>query len=131
MLPQQIILAIALFTLQLFSVAYAQDNLCIDQAQNNPEIEKCGELIITPLENKVESEFQRLEDKYKGNASMLATLKNTRQSWNAYRNMQCIFEGMAAVNGQSKKPLPLKANKSFTKCVSRTLLEMHATLLNF
>ena len=108
--------------------AYAQNNSCFDAAQNNAEVNKCGSLLISPLEAQVKVEFQRIAEKYKGNDAMQEILRNTKESWNGYRNVQCMLESMAAAGGQSIRPLPLEANKSFLMCVSRTLLEMQAVI---
>lgn len=126
-LPSFVILAASL----LSPLSYAQDTTCLDRSQSDAEANSCGRLLIYPLEKQVKSEFRRLAEKYKGNEPMQETLRNTRQTWDTYRNTQCIFEGMAAAGGQSVKPLPLEANKSFLRCVHRTLLEMQAALSKF
>lgn len=125
----QILSFVVLVGLLLSQVSYAQDNSsCFDKSQSDAEANSCGKQLIYPLEKQVKSEFQRLAEKYKGNEPMQESLKNTRQSWDTYRNTQCILEGMAAAGGQSTKPLTIEANKSFLRCVHRTLLEMKAAL---
>jgi uncharacterized protein YecT (DUF1311 family) len=126
-----IVPAIALFATLACSTLFAQDLSCIDKAQSNGDAEKCGSLLITPAEKKVDAEFKRISAKYKGNEKMQEIIRNTKQSWNDYRNNQCMFEGTAASGGQSGKPISLEANKVFLKCAVRTLTEMQTALGKF
>ena len=123
--------AIALLASLACSPTFAQDLACIDKAQTNADAEKCGALLITPNEKKVDAEFKRIAGKYKGNEKMQETIRKTKQSWEDYRNNQCLFEGTAASGGQTGKPLSLDANKVFPRCAVRTLTEMQAALGKF
>ena len=104
--------AIALLASLACSPTFAQDLACIDKAQTN-------------------ADFKRIAGKYKGNEKMQETIRKTKQSWEDYRNNQCLFEGTAASGGQTGKPLSLDANKVFLRCAVRTLTEMQAALGKF
>lgn len=131
MKPSRILSLLALLAAFSCSSVWAQDTACIDKAQTNADAEKCGNLLITPTEQKVDAEFRRVTAKYKGNEKMQQLLRTTKQSWSDYRNNLCLFEGTAASGGQSGKPLTLEANKVFLRCSVRTLIEMQTALARY
>ncbi len=108
----------------------AQDAICIDNAQNNNEVDECGNKIVFRKEAEVEKEFNRLFEKYKSNDEMKELILLTKQGWNNYRNLLCNFAGAAAAGGQTKGRLPVEANKEYLRCVIRTLDEMEFILKN-
>ena len=108
--------------------AFSQEPDCFASAGTNQEMNRCGEVVIFPLEKKVSAEFIRLEQKYSANEEMLEILRLAKNNWNGYRNVQCMFEGAASAGGRTLKPLPIEANREFMRCVTRTLNEMYAAL---
>jgi uncharacterized protein YecT (DUF1311 family) len=131
MKTSRVIRAFALLAASACSTSFAQDVSCFERAQTNIEVDKCGSQLINPAEKQVDGEFERLAEKYKRNDQMREMLGHTRQSWDAYRNVQCMFEGMASAGGQTVRPMPVEANKVFLKCIARTLSEMQAALGKF
>lgn len=123
---------IIIFTILVISLGhssiYAQDIACIDNAQNNNDVDECGNQIVIPKEAKVEKEFNRLFEKYKNNDEMRELLRFTKQSWNNYRNILCNFVGAAVAGGQTKGRLPVEANKEYLRCAIKALEEMESIL---
>lgn len=122
---------LATWLLFLFCLAsHAQGASCIEQAQTQREVTKCGQLLIEPLDAIVDAEFQRLTNKYKDNKEQLDMLKSINHDWKGYWNNQCMFEGLAASGeyGETDRELPLNASKAFVSCVHRILLERHVAL---
>lgn len=108
--------------------AYAQSAPCLDSVQTDAETAECARLSISPIEAQIDEEFGRVATKYKDNKDMQEILRSARQSWNGYRNVQCLFEAAAAADGRTSKPLPFEANRAYLKCAFRTALQMQAAL---
>lgn len=111
--------------------AQAQVPNCIDEAKSAHEVDQCGAPLIKHVEEKVESEYKRLSQKFTGNEKMQEMIKTSRQNWDHYRNNQCVMEAAAATGTYALKPLSLEANKIYFKCMLRTFSEMKSSLEKF
>ncbi len=107
---------------------YAQETLCIDYAKTNAEVDKCGNQLVPPREDKVNGTFEGLSRKFKEKDVVQTMIRLSRQSWNNYRNIQCNLEEAITARGQYDGELPLAAKKAFQRCVIRTLDEMQSAL---
>ena len=123
--------ALALALACLSGSALAQGGACIDRAKSSDEVDQCGAPLVTHLEEKIESEYKRLNDKFTGNEKMQEMLKTSRQSWDHYRNRHCALEAAAASGGYVVKPFALETNKVYFKCMLRTFGEMKSSLEKF
>lgn len=113
------------------SLALAQPQshpTCVDQAGSTMEIDQCGAPLIKHLEEKIESDYRRLNEKFTDNQKMRDMLQASRESWNVYRNNQCILEASATSGQYVVKPLSLEAHRTYLKCMLRTFGEMKAAL---
>lgn len=108
--------------------AHAQAPNCLDNAQSSHEVDQCGAPLIKHVEDKVETEYKRLAQKFTGNEKMQEMLKTSRQNWDHYRSNQCVMEASAATGNYAVKPLSLEANKVYFKCMLRTFSEMKSSL---
>jgi uncharacterized protein YecT (DUF1311 family) len=106
----------------------AESNSCLDKATTTDDVMNCGNVLVPPIEDKINKEFTRIGDKYQNNDEMKTMLRLTKESWNNYRNIQCNLEGAAASDGQTKGVLPVKGQKTFQACVVRTLQQMESAL---
>lgn len=111
--------------------AQAQVPNCIDDAKSSHEVDQCGAPLIKHVEDKVESEYKRLTQKFTGNEKMQEMIKTSRLNWDHYRNNQCVMEASAATGNYAVKPLSLEANKIYFKCMLRTFSEMKSSLEKF
>ncbi len=123
--------ALALALACLSGSALAQGGSCIDRAKSSDEVDQCGAPLVTHLEEKIESEYKRLNDKFTGNEKMQEMLKASRQSWDHYRNRHCALEAAATSGGYVVKPFALETNKVYFKCMLRTFGEMKSSLEKF
>lgn len=108
--------------------AFAKTPPCLDQARSSSEIDQCGGPLISHLEARMESDYKRLHEKFAGNEKMQEMLKASRESWELYRNNQCLMEASAASGQYVVKPLSLEASKVYFKCMLRTFGEMRTAL---
>ena len=113
------------------SLAFAQQQPCFDRAKSNTEVDQCGAPLITHFEEKIESEYKRLHDKFAGNEKMQEILKASRESWDHYRNNQCTLEASAVSGRYAVQPFSVEANKVYFKCMLRTFGEMKSSLEKF
>ena len=128
----RIFLPALLLTLTLASgPAAAQLASCLDQAKSSTELDQCGGPLVAHLDETIESEFKRISEKYIGNEKMQEMLKNTKRSWNDYRNNRCLLEATMASGGTTIKPFALETNKVYFKCIFRKLDEMKNSLEKF
>ena len=111
--------------------ASAEALSCIEQAKSSAELDQCGGPLVSHFEEKIESEYKRLAEKFTGNERMQEMLKTSRQSWDLYRNKQCVLEAAAASGGYVIKPFALAPNKIYFKCMLRTFNEMKSSLEKF
>ena len=87
-------------TLTCFAgIAQAQVPNCIDNAKSSSEVDQCATPLVSHFEERIESDYKRLNEKFTGNEKMQEVLKVTRQSWDHYRSNQCVLEESAA-NGR-------------------------------
>lgn len=113
------------------SMSWAQSQshpTCVDQAGSTTEIDQCGASLIKHLEEKIENDYRRLNEKFTDNQKMRDMLQASRESWNVYRNNQCILEASATTGQYVVKPLSLEAHRAYLKCMLRTFGEMKTTL---
>ncbi len=122
---------IALFLATTSLSAQAQVPNCIDDAKSVHEVDQCSAPLIKHVEDRVESEYKRLSQKFTGNEKMQEMIKTSRQNWDHYRNNQCVMEASAATGNYAVKPLSLEANKIYFKCMLRTFGEMKSSLEKF
>ncbi|MBV2234664.1 MAG: DUF1311 domain-containing protein [Sterolibacterium sp.] len=108
--------------------ALAQTPNCLEQARSSSEIDQCGGSLMRHLETRMESDYKRLHERFAGNEKMQERLKASRESWEIYRNNQCLMEASAASGQYVVKPLSLEANKIYFQCMLRTFGEMRTTL---
>ena len=106
----------------------AEGGACLDKAITTDDVLSCGNVLVPPIEDKINKEFTRIGDKYQTNDEMKTMLRLTKEGWNNCRNIQCNLEGAAASDGQTKGILPVKGQKAFLACVVRTLHQMESAL---
>ena len=110
-------------------LAQARSSACLDQARDSTEINQCGGSLIATIEEKIELDMKRLNEKYIGNERMQGVLKNTRLVWKDYRNNLCTLEAAATSSGPDPiQPFSLEANKTYFRCLYRKLEEMKTSL---
>lgn len=124
-----LVLIISLLTTQL---GYAAANYsCIEESKTIVEIRMCGNKLVPPLEKKVEKEFNRLSKKYKDSPDMQTMIRLTKNSWDNYRNLICVFEESASRGEDTRLPFSLEANRAKVSCLVRTLKEMESVLVKY
>lgn len=128
--PQSLATLVLLFALGMTSSAFAQTPPCLDQASSSSEIDQCGGPLLRHLEARMENDYKRLHERFTGNETMQERLQASRESWEIYRNNQCLMEASAASGEYVVKPLSLEANRVYFKCLLRTFGEMRDTLKN-
>ena len=104
---------------------------CVEQAKSSSELDQCGGPLLKLFEDRIETEYKRVGEKFSGNAKMQEFLKNSRANWELYRNNQCALEASAATGNYVVKPFSLEANRVYFKCMARTFGEMKTTLEKF
>lgn len=104
---------------------------CIEQTHSSQELDQCGGSLLKLFEDRIETEYKRVGEKFAGNAKMQEFLKNSRSNWELYRNNQCALEASAATGNYVVKPFSIDANRAYFKCMARTFGEMKTTLEKF
>ena len=107
--------------------AHASGTDCIDAALDRRQLEACGIRVVTPKQERVDAEYKRLMRRYAGDEEMLELMRSARETWLGYINVHCLFEG-AAAGGTTSKPVPLKGQKAFMRCIARVSDDAYAGL---
>lgn len=104
---------------------------CVEQAKSSSELDQCGGPLLKLFEERIETEYKRVSEKFAGNAKMQEFLKTSRSNWELYRNNQCALEASVTTGNYVVKPFSLEANRAYFKCMARTFGEMKSTLEKF
>lgn len=123
------LMVVPAFMLLLSTPVSAQDASCVDRAQTQKELDRCGQE-LSALQEQAYDEFKRLAKKFKGNDEMQEMLRQAQHYWKGVHNFQCMLEGAAGVGGTIRKPaVPFEADKAFQQCIDRIARQIHAALV--
>jgi len=130
---------VSVFVLSSTTILWAaQDTACLDQAQTQQEIDRCLDQTYTPLVEQIDSEFERLVEKFKADQDISEALRLTKRAWQNYHTSECVLEGLVAdYPTEQKKPeapnskrgKSLHGSKASSRCAIRTAQELYAVLV--